>query len=117
MKIISTYLYITCNKKILFVKKYPIVGIHRILPSSCCFLNTNTVIKRQLIRTAKKLEAEWWQVCWEAWVRGQRKMSQVLGAFELLDFTKLRLVLSWRAFWNLWTAYFFYFPSFFFAPL
>ena len=33
---------------------------------------------------------------WEAWLRGQRKMSQVLGAFGLLDFTMLRLVLAWR---------------------
>jgi hypothetical protein len=29
-----------------------------------------------------------------AWVRGQRKMSNVLGAFELLDFTVLRSVLA-----------------------
>jgi hypothetical protein len=33
-----------------------------------------------------------------AWVRGQRKMSQVLGAFGLLNFTMLRFVLAWRAF-------------------
>jgi len=30
------------------------------------------------------LEAEWWQVSGEAWVRGQRKMSQEMGAFGLL---------------------------------
>jgi hypothetical protein len=36
-----------------------------------------------------------------AWVRGQRMMRQILGAFELLDFTLLRPVLVWRAFWNL----------------
>jgi hypothetical protein len=36
------------------------------------------------------------------WVRG-RKMIQVLLAFGLLDFTMLRPVLAWRAFWNLWT--------------
>jgi hypothetical protein len=35
-----------------------------------------------------------WQVCGEAWVRGQRKMSQVLGAFGMLDFTMLRPVLA-----------------------
>ena len=29
---------------------------------------------------------------------GQRKMSQVLGAFGLLDFTVLWPVLAWRAF-------------------
>jgi hypothetical protein len=31
-----------------------------------------------------------------AWVRGQRKMSQVLGAFGLLDFTMLQSLLAWR---------------------
>ena len=30
------------------------------------FLNTNTVIMWQLIRTARTLEAEWWQVCGKA---------------------------------------------------
>jgi len=69
------------------------VGIHRLLHSSCCFLNTNNVITRELIGTARTLEAEWWQFCGEAWVRGQRKMRQVLGAFGLLDFTLLRPVL------------------------
>jgi hypothetical protein len=115
MKIIHTYLYITCNKKIIFAKKisYPGVGIHRLLHSSYCFLNTNTVLTRQLIRTARTLEAEWWQVCGGTWVREQRKMSQVLSAFGLLDFTMLRPVLAWRAFWNLWTVYFFNFPIFF----
>ena len=62
------------------------------------FLNTNTVITRQPIRTARTLEAEWWQVCGEAWVRGQREVSQVLGAFGLLDFTMLQPVLAWCAF-------------------
>jgi hypothetical protein len=48
-----------------------------------------------------------------AWVRGQRKTSQVMGAFGLLDFNKLRPVLAWRKFWKLWTIYFFKFPIFF----
>jgi hypothetical protein len=47
------------------------------------------------------------------WVRGQRKMRQVLGAFGLLDFTMLLTVPAWRAFWNLWNVYFFNFPIFF----
>ena len=55
----------------------------------------------QLIRTARTLEAEWWQVCGEVWVQGQRKISQVVGVFGLLDFTMLRPVLTWRAFLNL----------------
>jgi hypothetical protein len=33
-----------------------------------------------------------------AWVGGQKKMSQVLGAFVLLDFKILQPVLAWRAF-------------------
>ena len=54
-----------------------------------------------VIRTARTLEAEWRQVCGEAWVREKRKISQVLGAFGLLDFAMLRTVLAWRAFLNL----------------
>ena len=77
------------------------------------FLNKNTTIARQLIQTARTLEAEWCQVCVEMGVWGQREMSQVLGAFGLLDFTMLGPVLTWRAFWNLWTIYFFNFPIFF----
>ena len=88
------------------------MGIHRLLHSSCCFLNINTAITRQLIRTARTLEAECWQVCGNAWVWGQRKMSQVLGAFGLLHFTMLRPFLVWRAFWNVWTVYFFNFTNF-----
>jgi hypothetical protein len=43
---------------------------------------------------------------------GQRKMSEVLGAFGLLDFTMLRPVLAWRAFENLRTVYLFNFQFF-----
>jgi hypothetical protein len=58
------------------------------------FLNTNTAIMQQLIQTVRTLEAEWWQVCGEAWVQGQRKMSQVLGECGLLDFTMLWPILA-----------------------
>jgi len=61
------------------------------------FLNKYTVIT-QLIRRARTLEAEWWQVSGEAWIRGQREMSRILGAFGRLDFTMLGPVLAWRAF-------------------
>jgi hypothetical protein len=54
-----------------------------------------------VIRTVGTLEAERWKVCGEVWVRGQRKMSQVLGVFGLLNFTMLRPVLAWHAFLNL----------------
>jgi len=66
------------------------VGIHRLLHSSCCFLNTNTTTTRQLIRTARTLEAERWQVCREVWARGQRKMSQVLGEFGAAAFHHIK---------------------------
>jgi len=52
----------------------------------------------QLIQTARTLEAEWLQVCREVWVWGRKKMSQVLGAFGLLDCTMLQPVLAWRMF-------------------
>jgi hypothetical protein len=48
-----------------------------------------------------------------AWVRRQRKMSQLLGASGLLDFTILRPVLAWRAFSNLRTVYFSNFTYYF----
>jgi len=76
----------------------PLLRIGAIFTVSKGFLNKNTMIMRQLIQTARTLEAEWWQVCVEAGVQGQREMSQVLGAFELLDFTMLRPILAWRAF-------------------
>jgi hypothetical protein len=40
-------------------------------------------------------------------------MSQVWGAFGLLDFTVLWHILAWRAFWYLRTVYFFNFQIFF----
>jgi hypothetical protein len=40
-------------------------------------------------------------------------MSQVLGAFGLLDFTMLWPILAWRAFRNLRTIYFLNYPNFF----
>ena len=93
------------------------MGIHQLLHSSCCFLNTNTLLIRHLIGTTRTLEAEWWEVCGETCVWGQRKMSQVMGTFGLLDFTMLWPVVTWRAFGNLWTIYFFNFPNFFRAAV
>jgi len=113
----TTYLYITCNK-ILFVKK--IIAYFRYSPTSPFFLllsEMNTAIMQQLTRTARMLEAEWWQVCGETWVWGQRKLSQVLGAFGLLDFTMLRPFLAWCVFWNLQAIHFFTFPNFFQAAV
>ena len=79
------------------------------------FLNKNTAITRQLIRTARTLETEWWQVCGEGvgtWTVDDES-SRLLGAFGLLGFTVLGSVLPWRAFWNIWTIYFSNFPIFF----
>jgi hypothetical protein len=47
-----------------------------------------------------------------AWVRGQRKMGQVLGAFGLLDFTTLRPVLAWGRVLKLMKRLFLYFSFF-----
>jgi hypothetical protein len=67
---------------------------------------------RQLTPTARMLEAEWRQVLREGMGQRQRKMSQVLAAFGLLDFTMLWPILVCRTFGNLWTVYFFNFPIF-----
>ena len=58
------------------------------------FLNKNTAITRQLIRTARTLGSECWQVCGEAWVRRQREMSQVLDAFGVRARSRLARVLK-----------------------
>ena len=61
--------------------------------------------------TARTLEAGWWQVCGETLVWGQRKMSQVLGAFGLLDHitahSRLVCILKFM------NCYFLNFPNFF----
>jgi hypothetical protein len=46
------------------------------------------------MRTARTLEAEWWQVLRGSVGTGTKEMSDVLGAFGLLDFTMLRPVLT-----------------------
>ena len=111
----AVYLHINCNKKYYLLKNilaycwYSPISPFFFLPS-----DIKTAITRQLIRKARMLEAEWWQVCREEWVRGQRKMNQVLGAFGMLDFTMLRPVLAWRAFLFLWTVYLIF--QMFFGP-
>jgi predicted metal-dependent hydrolase len=62
------------------------------------FLNTHTAITQKLMQTARTLEAEWRQFLGEAWVWGQRMMSQVLGVFRLLYFTMLWPGLAWCVF-------------------
>jgi hypothetical protein len=69
------------------------------------------------MRTARILVAEWghvlrWRVC-----TGEKKMSQLLGAFGLLDFTMLRPILIWRAFWSLWNVYLLSFQIYFLAAV
>ena len=110
----TTYRYITGNKKILFVKTilaycgysrtcpfFFLVSEHKDCDNAATNLNSGNARSRMVASL------------WEAWLRGNRKMSKLLGAFGLLDFTMLRPVLAWRAFWNLWTVYFFNFPIFF----
>ena len=91
------------------------MGIHQLFHSSCCFLNTNTAITQQLIRTARTLEAESLQVCGKRdygdkgrWVkylaRLGRWISPCYSPFSL-----------GAPFLKLWTVYFFNFPIFFSA--
>jgi hypothetical protein len=61
--------------------------VHYIVHILCTFLS----VVRMKVRDSDVL----------AWVRGQWKMSQILGVFGMLDFTVLRPVLGLRAFGNL----------------
>jgi hypothetical protein len=56
------------------------------------------VITRQLMRTARTLEAEWRKVTQGSMSAGAKKMNQVLGTFGLLDFTMLHPILASRTF-------------------
>ena len=113
-KIIRTYLYITCNKIIFLLKNilayygYSPISPFLLLLSEhkhCDKAATNSNSENARSRIVASLR--------ESWVRGERKMSQVMGAFGLLDSTMLRPVLAWRAFLNLLTVYLFNFPIFF----
>ena len=53
---------------------------------------TQTLITQQLIGTARTLEADWWQVCGEAWVWGQRKIST--GCVSAVGFHHVRPILA-----------------------
>jgi hypothetical protein len=65
------------------------------------------------MRTARMLKAEWRQVLWGSVSMGAEEDGQVLSMFGLLDCTMLWPVLTWQAFWNLRTVYFFNFLIFF----
>jgi len=108
LKIIRTYLYITCNKNILFIKKY--LTYCGYPPTSPFFLLLSE--HKHCDNAATNSNSENARSRMLASLRGQRKTSQVLGSFGLLEFTVLRAVLAWRAFWNIWTVYFFNFPNF-----
>jgi len=94
-KIICTYLYITCNKKILFVTKYlSLFWVFTDLSILLVAFWTQTLITQQLIWTARTLEAECWQVCgkrgygdkgrWvKQWVRLGCWISACYGPFLL----------------------------------
>jgi hypothetical protein len=109
MTIICTYLYIKCNKKLSFVKKY--LSLLWVFTDFSILLVAFWTHSDNEVTNSNSENAR--SVCGEAWVWGQWKMSQVLCAFGLLDFTMLRPVLVWGAFLNLWTVYFFNFPNFF----
>jgi hypothetical protein len=110
-------LYITCNKKILFVQNIlaycgwsPTSPFFFLLsePKHCDNVATNSnsenAARSRIVASLRgSLDM------------GQRMMSQVLGAFGLLDVTVLLPVLAWRAFLKLWIVCFFNFPIFFFS--
>jgi len=91
------------------------VGIHRLLHSSCCFLNTNTAIKRQLIRTARKLEAEWWQVYGEAWVKGTKEDESSTGCIWAAGFHHVTVRSRLARVLKIMNPLFLYFSKFFFS--
>jgi hypothetical protein len=68
-------------------------------------LYTYSVLSLSRTYESKRFWLLWWEL-------GQRRMSQVLGALELLNFTMLWPVLAWHSFWNLWTVCFFTYPVF-----
>jgi hypothetical protein len=63
----------------------------------CTLHCTFTVYSLSLIRT-KVRDFDVWARVW-----GQRKMSQVLGLFGLLEFAMFQPILAWHAFWDLRT--------------
>ena len=63
------------------------MGIHKLLHSSFCFPNINTAIMRQLIRTARTLEAEWWQVLRGSVGTGTKEDELSIGRFWTAGFT------------------------------
>ena len=93
------------------------MAIHRLLHSSFFFLNTTTAITWQLIRTARTLEAEWWQVSGECVGTGTKENESSTGRVWAAGFHHFTARSAWRAFGNLWIVYFFNFPKFFHAAL
>ena len=89
------------------------MGIHRLLHSSCCFLNTNTAITRQLIRTARTLEAEWWQVCGGSLCTGTKEDEASTGRISVAGFHHVTARSRLARVLKLYTVYFFNFPNFF----
>jgi len=112
IKIICTYLYITCNKKILLKNILAYCGYS---PTSLFFFLLSE--HKHCDNTATNSKGENARSRMVARLRGRvgmgtKEMSQVLGAFGLLDFTMLQPVLVWSTFLNLWTVYFFNFQNF-----
>jgi len=99
MKSIRTYLYITCNKKILFVKNilaycgYSLTSPFFLLLSEhkqCDNVATNSNSEDARSRMVASL---WGSVGTET-----KEDDSSTGHFGLLDFTMLRPVLAWRMF-------------------
>jgi len=100
MKIIRTYLYITCNKillkNILTYCGYSPTSLFFFLLSEhkyCDNVATNSNGEKARSRMVARLRGRVGT--------GTKEMSQVLGVFRLLDFTMLQPILTWSVFLDL----------------
>jgi hypothetical protein len=93
------------------------VGIHRLLHSFCCFLNTNTVITGQLIGTARTLEAEWRATLRGSVGTGTKEDESSTGRVWTAEFHHVTPRSRLARVCKLMKIYFFNFPIFYFSDL
>jgi hypothetical protein len=62
------------------------------------FLNTNTAVEWQLMRTARTLEAEWRKVLRGSLHMGAQENESNTGHVWAAGFHHVRPILTWRAF-------------------
>ena len=114
MKIIRTYLYITCSKKILFVKN--ILAHCGYSPTSPIFLLLsehkhcdNVAINWNSENARSRMVAS----LWGSVGTGTKEDESSTGRIWTAGFHHVTAWSCWHTFLNLWTIYFFNFPKFF----